>query len=312
MSSAKTIISLALSYAASNNLIKKCRNKEDSYISLYARGQDYHNVMKQKIKLLIEYIKKIKQNSKTIFYCDNGNLLEREIAYRAGLGWIGKNNSLINPVYGSYLFLGEILTNIDLNIDKPIREQCGNCNLCLKNCAGNAFIEPYHLDSEKCISYLTQKKGFIPENERVKIGTNLWGCDICLQVCPFNYNIPVDLHPEFKPVIKGDIIKILNFNKKNINNIWLNSAMTWRGLRILKRNAIINIGNIGNIDNNKYIHLLKKTINNPSPIIRGYSAWALGKIDNENYYNILSQRLNIEENKDVIFEIKKAIDIIKG
>lgn len=308
LSSAKSIIALGLSYATSNKSFKKCGIEKDSVISLYARGKDYHHVIDKKQKKLIRYIKDIKPEAKLIDYCDTGKILDREVAYRAGLGWIGKNNNIINPQYGSYLFLGEIITNLELVSDKPVKPQCNNCKKCLENCPGQALVSPYKLDPDKCISFLTQKKGILSKEQKKKIDNRLWGCDICMETCPYNKNVPVDIHPEFKPIIKGDINKLLNFSCNNIEEKWLNSALSWRGLRILKRNALINIANSGKII---YIPLLEKILTHPSLILRRYAVWALGEIKGQKAKKVLSKRLEIENEKIVIKEINNTIKKIK-
>ncbi|MFW6389655.1 MAG: tRNA epoxyqueuosine(34) reductase QueG, partial [Halanaerobiales bacterium] len=265
---AKSIIALALSYAVSDKIKDK-----DQYISLYARGSDYHQVIKAKMKRLVSFLSTLKDNVKTICYSDTGSLLDREVAARAGLGWIGKNNNLINPEYGSYLILGEIITDLKLSYDSPIKNRCSNCELCLNSCPTGALNKAHNLKPEKCLSFLTQKKGILKENERKSIFKNLWGCDSCLQVCPYNKNIPTDLHQEFKPVLKGDIKQVLSFSKNSLPDEWKKSALYWRGLRILKRNSLINIGNNGN---NVYTPIVKKYLKNPSPVLRAYAVWALG------------------------------------
>src|SRR5690554_555038 len=212
LSGAKSIISLGISYASS----KKYFN-EDSYIALYARGKDYHSVIKEKINLLIEYISKYYPEIKMKAYTDSPYILEKEIAFRAGLGWIGKNNILINPLYGSYLLLGEIIIDIELKYDERlVINKCGDCTLCLDNCPGGALEKPHYLNYQNCVSYLTQKPGLLNKWEREKIDNNLWGCDKCLEICPYNRNIPVDLHPEFYPVLKGHIKGIINKTEKSI------------------------------------------------------------------------------------------------
>jgi epoxyqueuosine reductase len=266
----KTIIALAMSYASSNT-----KSSNAGKIALYARGEDYHRVIMEKTKNLILYIKKIKLNAVLNAYTDTTPLLEREIAQRAGLGWIGKNNNIINEKYGSYLLLGEILTNLDLDIDKELKNKCGNCNECIRACPVNALEKAYFLNPDKCAGNLTQRKDILTEKEREFINDNIWGCDSCLDVCPYNRNIPGDLHPEFYPVIDWDLKEILEFDKETFNNKWSNKALAWRGLRTLKRNSIIVIANKRLI---KYLPDLFKILNNPSPILRIYTVWALGKI----------------------------------
>lgn len=297
---ARTIISLAMSYASSERF-----TDEEAYIALYARGRDYHHVFREKMELLMDYIKELRIDARMKAYTDTGPILEREIARRAGLGWIGKNNNLINPRFGSYLFLGEILTNLDLELDQEIEPGCGHCERCIQSCPGNALIEPYYLDPEQCISYLTQKRGILPEQERKKIGRNLWGCDTCQRVCPYNRDIPVDLHLEFTPLLKGDFKKVLGFMKHKMELKWQESALSWRGLRILKRNTLINIANSGN---NEYIPLLEKELNNPSPVLRVYAVWALGELGSENSRKILRELYRSEKDQRVRKEIKEALE----
>ncbi len=297
MKNAKTIISLALSYASSEVL-----SNDDSNIALYARGKDYHLVMKEMMSSLENYIKTLYPEAKTTAYSDTGPLLDREIAQRAGLGWIGKSNNLINPIYGSFLILGEIITNLEFLYDKETENLCGDCNLCLKYCPGGALEKAYFLNYHKCISYLTQKKGILDHEERKKINNNLWGCDKCLQVCPYNQGIPVNLHQEFAPVIKADVDEILNFTEKNINKNWRTSALYWRGIKVLKRNAIINIGNSAK---NEYIPVLLKQLSSKSPLIRAYAIWALGEIDILKAHSAIDSVLEEEKEGIVIAEIKK-------
>jgi epoxyqueuosine reductase len=276
---ARSIISLAISYASSREF------KEDASIALYARSRDYHIVLKEKMEFIINYIKKLEPEVRFRAYTDTGNILEREIARRAGLGWIGRNNNLLNPEYGSYLFLAEIITDLDLDLDREMTGDCGNCQLCVDNCPGKA-LKPYYLEPEKCISYLTQKRGFLSLSNREKIGNNLWGCDACLSICPYNRNIPLDLHPEFTPVLRGDLETILNMDNLN-NQVWQQSALAWRGLRTLKRNALINIGNSRN---DRFMPLLNRELKSPSPILREYAAWAIKQLDPENATKNLRER----------------------
>ncbi len=296
--SAESIISVGISYAS------KKKFEEDAYIALYARGEDYHRIIEGKMESLIDFIKEYKPAARFKAFTDTGPLLDREIAHRAGLGWIGKNNNLINPHYGSFLVLGEILTDLHLEYDEIMETGCGECGLCLENCPGEALKEPYFLDSDLCLSYLTQKKGIIPDVEREKIGLSLWGCDRCQEVCPYNLNIPTDLHSEFTPVLEGDFNQILKFAGKKIPDEWLRSALIWRGSRILKRNALINIANSGN---KEYIGLLKKELKNNSPILRAYAAWALYKLIPEKYRDLLEKMLHNENDNLVRNEIKKIL-----
>ena len=169
---AQSIIALALSYNIS------LPENEEAFISKYSRGKDYHLVMKNKMKKVVSFLENIEKKVKVKILVDTGPLLEREVATRAGIGWIGKNTNLINPQLGSYLFLGEIITNLNIEpTEKNKKNKCQNCYICIENCPGGALNKenPYFLDENKCISYLTQKKGILSEAERELIGINLWG-----------------------------------------------------------------------------------------------------------------------------------------
>jgi epoxyqueuosine reductase len=298
--SAQSIISVGMSYAT------EIPENEEAYISQYARGLDYHDILKKKLKNLVDFINSlVDYEIENKFYTDTGPLLEREFAKRAGLGWIGKNNNLINPKYGSYLFLGEIITSLKLNPShKQIKNGCHDCNLCLQNCKGKALIKPYTLNNNKCISYLTQKKGILPEIERNKIDNYLWGCDDCQKNCPYNKNIPKDLHSEFIPVIRADLKKILNFKNNKLPKSWIKAPLSWRGGRILKRNALIIIKNKGYL---QYIELVRRELNNSSPILRAYAIWALYHIDPQFKRKDLVDYYSKENDKIVLNEIKKII-----
>lgn len=294
----KSIISLALSYA-----VNRPNYNSNFYISTYALGRDYHIVIKNKMKVLINYIKELKSGFNFKLYTDTGPLLDREVAYRAGIGWIGKNNNLINPDYGSYLFLGEILIDFELDEDMPMKNRCNSCNKCLNNCPTGALKEPYFIQPDLCISYLTQKKGILLEKEFNNIGNNLWGCDRCQIACPYNQNIPVNIHDEFKPKIKGNL-EVLDFNKKNIPLEWRKSALSWRGLRILQRNILINMGNS---KNKRYESIVTEILENPSPILRITAAWALEKISPAKYSGLLAKMYKKERDFEIKMEIEKIL-----
>lgn len=301
LSSAESIISLGLSYASSLRI----DSRHDYFLSIYAQGKDYHNIFYEKLARLIDYLEKLDENVETKSFVDTGPILDRAIAERAGLGWIGKNNNLINKDYGSYLFLGEILTNISFMADNRVENLCNECNKCIENCPGGALLEDHHLDPDRCIGYLTQKKGIIPNEERKKIGSSLWGCDKCQMVCPYNRNIPVDLHDCFAGRLDTDISQILNFSSDNIPRVWKNSALSWRGIRILRRNALIVIGNRKLIE---YKDKLKELLDDPSSVIRAYALWALSELPGDST-EIIKKHFLKERTPEVKNEIQNIINI---
>ncbi|MFO7814278.1 MAG: tRNA epoxyqueuosine(34) reductase QueG [Halanaerobiales bacterium] len=278
----KSIIVVGLSYASSSN------QSTDGFISRYSRGNDYHQVMKRKIKKGIKVLNKLYDNLKYSYYVDNGPVLEKALAQQAGLGWIGKNTLLINEKYGSYIFLGEIFINKELPFDKPADNKCGSCNLCRKNCPTDSLQTPYYLNYRTCRSNLTQLKGILNEEEEKLIGNCIWGCDNCQVACPFNKEIPKDLHPEFASKIRGDITEILNYRRKNFPKKWLNTALSWRGMRVIQRNALISLNNLG-LKKTEYRDLVMKKMKDNSPILRYYA-----------YKTYLSLGFDINLIKDII------------
>ena len=173
-----------------------------SPVARYAWGEDYHEVLGKRLKVLEEFIQKIDPEARTKAYVDTGAILERSYASQSGLGWIGKNTCLINDGVGSYVFLGEILTTFALEeseYDRPALDQCGTCSKCLDACPTNALPEPYVLDANRCISYLTieYRENFSPEQSKM-VGEHVYGCDICQEVCPYNDRIQPTALPEFQ------------------------------------------------------------------------------------------------------------------
>jgi epoxyqueuosine reductase len=194
---AKTVISLTYNYYT-----PPVTKKEETFnVSMYANGRDYHKVIKKRLKTLFEYIRQTAGNVQGRFFVDSGPVLERDWAKRAGLGWMGKNTMLIHPKAGSWFFLAEIILDLELEPDIPLKDYCGTCKKCIEACPTEAFSkEGYILDASKCISYLTiELKGDIPEMFSGKFQEWIFGCDICQQVCPWNKFASPHNEPEFIP-----------------------------------------------------------------------------------------------------------------
>lgn len=259
MKDGKTIITLAFPYKYTTP------NYEKNYFSIYTLGMDYHKVISIYLKKVCNYIQSI--GGKSIFLVDNNNLPERYIASQSGIGFIGKNNILITKKYGSYVFLGEIITDLDIEPDIPmIREQgCGNCNLCIEACPTKCLNYHGEANFNKCLSYITQKKD-IDDKWLFKFGGRLFGCDTCQRVCPHNYNVEISNINEFKPfdfMINVNEEEILNMNNKTFNELYRKTSCGWRGKNILKRNTLINLAN------NNEIKLLEE-MDMRSPYIKEY------------------------------------------
>lgn len=192
---AKSIISVLLSYYSEE---KQPNNSPK--ISKYAYANDYHYIIKDKLKKLFQFIDDNIQRIDGRVFVDSAPVLERAWARKSGLGWIGKNSNLITKEYGSFVFIGEIIVNIDLEYDMPIKDYCGKCTRCIEACPTNAIVEPYVVDANKCISFLTiENKKEIPKEFKGKMRNQIFGCDICQDVCPWNNNLVENLIEEFLP-----------------------------------------------------------------------------------------------------------------
>ncbi|EGD51854.1 domain of unknown function DUF1730 protein [Thermoanaerobacter ethanolicus JW 200] len=308
----KSIIAIALSYNVEHEI--KYYSRSYGIISRSSWGVDYHKVLKEKMEKLSEFIKSKCQEVKTVCLVDNNPLLEREIAYHAGIGWFGKNGLIINDEYGSYIFLGEILINKYFEPDAPQKTKCGDCNLCIKACPTNAIAEPYIIDANKCLSYITVKKGKIEEKIAKKMGRRIYGCDTCQQVCPFNKRAKKVVRPEFVPdklLPRHDLIEILNMSKKEFAEIFGPTSSSWRGKSIIIRNAIIACVNT---KEKSCIEPIKNLLKSQSPLLRGYSAWALSHLCDKDKEVVVEIKEALIEEKDEFAKemMAKAINRLKG
>ena len=255
-------------------------------IARYARGDDYHEIMWSKLDSLHEWISRTSGAAvKGKSYVDTGPILERDLARRAGLGWFGKNTNLINPQLGSFFFIGALLIDMELEPDTPFEaDRCGTCTRCLQVCPTDAFVSERVLDATKCISYLTiESRGAIPEELRDKVGSLIYGCDICQDVCPWNQRFSRDATlTEFDPrpaLASNDsrtiAREILEMDVDGFRAAFKGSPMKRAKLGGLKRNAAVALGNSGNPDD---IDVLTKAAASADPLVSEHAAWALSKI----------------------------------
>ena len=303
---AKSIIAIGISY----------HQEEPKYpeqalygkISKSAWGTDYHKVLISKMEELMEAIQKEIMPLEYRTFVDTGPLVDREIAFQAGLGSYGKNGFIINPQFGSWLFIGNILVNIEIEEDSPLEKtHCGYCNLCIKNCPTKAIEGPFHFNAKKCISYLTQKKGILTDEERKVMGQQVYGCDICQQICPQNRNAPYGKNNDFKTTSSlafPHLKKILKMSNQDFKTTYKSTAAGWRGKKILQRNSIIALGN--SMDE-KAIPILEEQLKDSRWEIRLYTIWALGQIDNKGRKRI-KKWYPQETHPEVIEEILRVLE----
>ena len=207
---ARSVIVTATIYNTNRSYSTECHDPSRAHIARYAWGDDYHDVIDRRMALLLDWMRATADEAfDARAYVDTGPVQERVYAQYAGIGWIGKNTCVINAQKGSWIFLAEIICSLELDCDRPAFDQCGTCTLCIEACPTKAIVAPGVLDSNRCISYLTiEHRGDIPEEFRAAIGTHVYGCDICQEVCPWNATPPVSNDPAWQPRAAWDDVSV--------------------------------------------------------------------------------------------------------
>jgi epoxyqueuosine reductase len=273
-------------------------------IAAYAAGADYHEVIQNKLRTLIAHLNDLCPSLWARPYVDTGPLLEREWAYRSGLGWFGKNTMLLHKQAGSWFFLAEVLVSLELEGEGTPRAHCGKCIRCLTECPTGALEAGYVLKSPLCISYLTiEHRGSIPHELRPKLGNWIFGCDICQEVCPWNEKFGKpreDLLDELFPSLPV----LMRLDEAGFRACFGRSAIRRAKRRGLLRNVAIALGNSGNP---AAIAPLSAALHDPDPLVRGHVAWALGQLGGQNARTALERHLLCEEDERVRAEVMAAL-----
>ena len=310
LAEAKAVISLAMNYYTLDPPEALAEDPARGQISRYAWGDDYHDVIRQRLSELVDFIKQAAETElKTRVCVDTAPIIEREYAQKAGIGWIGKNTNLIHWRSGSWYFLAEVLINIDLESETPsLRGSCGTCTRCIEACPTDAIIEPNLLDSRLCISYLTiELKESIPKGLRPKIGNLIFGCDICQEVCPWNSKaVPTD-EPAFQPRdgnLTPKLLSLIGMTQQEFSRRFKGSTIKRTKRRGFLRNVLVAIGNWGEP---RAVPALKNPLTDNEPLVRSHAAWALGKIGGDTAKQILQTQLTVETEQEVITEIQDAL-----
>jgi len=282
---ARSVIVCAINYNTAHPYSTEVRDHVRGWISRYAWSrEDYHDAVMRRLRRVESGLRRAVESRaqtpqmKTLItrcYVDTGPVVERVFAKYAGIGWIGKNTCVINQKKGSWLFLGVILTSLELTPDLPAPDRCGTCTRCIDACPTNAILAPYQLDSNRCISYLTiEKRGSIPESLRPGMGRHVFGCDICQDVCPWNRKAPVTTAKEFEPrpgLINPALAWLAEISTEEFRQTFAGSPAR-RAKRIgLRRNAVIAIGNSGD---NSFLPLLDKLSTDEDETVAESARWA--------------------------------------
>lgn len=297
---AQSVIMLGMSYAPSSDPFLLEDHKSNGRISVYARGKDYHDIVKKALKKLARWI--VTESGEQVkVFVDTAPVMEKAIAANSGIGWRGKHSNIVSKSHGNWMFLGAIYTSAKLDQSTPLRDHCGSCNACAQICPTNALDTPYTLDARACISWMTiENKGPIALQYREAIGNHIYGCDDCLAICPWNkFADSAATHKAFFPRAEleapelGDLLRLDDIK---FRSIFSGSPIKRTGRDKIVRNALIAAGNSGDM---KLIPAIIDLLNDTNEIVRGAAVWALKKLDEDRFTIEKVERYANEADKNV-------------
>jgi len=304
----RSVIALGMSYAPKDDPLRLADEGGVGRISVYAQGPDYHDVVKRQLKALGRWLAAEAGRDLPPFdlkvFVDTAPVMEKPLAEAAGLGWQGKHTNLVSREHGSWLFLGAIYTTLDLEPDKGGVDTCGSCDACQTACPTAAFPRPYQLDARRCISYLTiEHAGPIPHEFRAAIGNRIYGCDDCLDVCPWNKfaaaaNANLAFHPRAE-LVAPELADILALDAPTFRTVFAGSPIKRIGRDRMVRNALIAAGNSGD---QALVELVVKLLADESPVVRGAAIWALRRLDFARCHSEHARIATLEHDRTVVAE----------
>jgi epoxyqueuosine reductase len=305
LSEARSVISLAANYYTPQSHSEDGRNGK---ISRYAWGRDYHAVLKKRLKSLVEWIGQNHPEARGLYYCDTGPVMDKAWAHKSGLGWIGKHSNLITREVGSWVFLAEIVLNLDLQPDAESRNYCGTCHRCLDACPTRAIVAPYVVDARLCISYLTiELRGPIPRELRPLIGSRIFGCDDCQDACPWNRFATPCEEDQFYPA-EGNQVPVLaslmRLTEAEFEERFRHSAVRRAKYAGFLRNVAVAVGNS---QDRGACAVLAESLSHKESLVREHAAWALGEIGGDLARGALRCALSGEDQPVVAGEIRAAL-----
>ncbi len=296
-----SVIMLGVNYGPKQNPLWQLEHKDKGLISVYARGHDYHDLIKKKLKALARYMVGQLPDIDVKVFVDTAPVMEKPLAGAAGLGWQGKHTNLVSKEFGSWLFLGSIFTTLELPQSDVGEDVCGSCTACLDICPTDAFVQPNQIDARKCISYLTiEYGGHIPLELRPLIGNHIYGCDDCLAVCPWNKFAQLSAEAKFHAraeLSMPDLADLVALNDDEFRDLFTASPIKRIKRRRFIRNVLIAIGNS---ENRKYLPQIIGLLADDEPLIRGAAVWAAGQLmKSQEFAALYNEWVELETDIDV-------------
>ena len=304
---ARSVITVGMSYYVPDDRGEN-RAGPGGKVARYSWGDDYHKVMKERLKDMAEGLApRLGRSVKGRWYVDDGPMLDRAAAQRGGIGWFGKNTNILTSTHGSWVFLGQLVTDLALEPDPPLKKTCGSCVSCIDACPTGAIVAPYVIDNTLCISYLTiENRGPIPRHLRPLMYDWVFGCDICQDVCPVNRKAAYSTEPAFNNVRFStvDLVGLVGMTEEEFQERFRGSPIK-RAKRVgLQRNACVALGNAGD---SAAIPALAGALREGEPLVRGHAAWALGRLRRPGAIQALESAMFIEDDPEVLEEIEAAL-----
>jgi epoxyqueuosine reductase len=305
----RSIISIALAYPSKMKVrVEGKKGERRGFFSRASWGLDYHHILRDRLKRLEDFILAKIPEARLKSMVDTGELSDRAVAVRAGIGWSGKNCAVMTPEFGSYVYLGEMITTIPFAPDSPMEDRCGSCTACIEACPTGALVQGGQINAQRCIAFLTQTKAVIPEEFRDKIGNRVYGCDSCQTSCPVNKGKDFHFHEEMEadPEIAKPLLRpMLKMSNREFKNKFGPVAGSWRGKKPIQRNAIIALAHFK--DESAVPDLLGVLENETSSVLKETAAWALGKIGSPEAVEALERAASKEDDLNVKSEIEKSL-----
>jgi epoxyqueuosine reductase len=277
---AVSVIALGLNYTPAGDPLQSIAQPDRATISVYARNRDYHDLVKKKLKALGQWMSQRFKGRPLKVFVDTAPVMEKPLAQAAGIGWQGKHTNLVSRSHGSWLFLGEIYTTLDLAPDEADVDHCGSCTRCLQACPTDAFPAPYRLDARRCISYLTiEHRGPIPEELRERMGNRIYGCDDCLAVCPWNKFAAAHDEPTLAPraeLTAPKLAELAGLDDADFRALFSGSPIKRIGRDRFVRNVLVAIGNSGDP---ALLPVARRLAEDPDPVVADCARWAVARLE---------------------------------